>query len=272
MANKLLGVRSGEPIGKHQAKRFITRLDALKIAFNQAKDRQRILQEDPKVINAWFKLVEETKAKYGVHNNNIYNFNETRFQIGVIRLIKVVTSSKRYIRPTLTQLGDYKQIIVIQSIYAVGYITLLFIIYKGRVYISTQYKETLIPRNQKLLVSKNSQINNTLSLKQLKHFNAYIKARQVGVYRLLILDRYKSHLNQEFKDYCLENKILTLYIPPYLLYILQPLNIVYFSLLKLKYSQRVRDLARKRIFYINKEGLLPAFRDAFFNVFIIENY
>jgi hypothetical protein len=50
-----------------------------KIAFNQAKDRQRILQKNPKVINAWFKLVEETKAKYSVYNDNIYNFNMTRF-------------------------------------------------------------------------------------------------------------------------------------------------------------------------------------------------
>ena len=58
------------------------------------------------MINAWFKLVEETKVKYGVHNNNIYNFDETGFQIGVIRLMKVVTSFKRYIRPTLTQPGD----------------------------------------------------------------------------------------------------------------------------------------------------------------------
>jgi hypothetical protein len=54
------------------------------------------------VINAWFKLVEETKAKYSVYDDDIYNFNKTRFQIGVIRLIKVVTSSKRRIRPTLT--------------------------------------------------------------------------------------------------------------------------------------------------------------------------
>ena len=42
----------------------------------------------------WFKLVEKTKAKYSVYNNNIHNFNKTRFQIGVIGLIKVVTSSK----------------------------------------------------------------------------------------------------------------------------------------------------------------------------------
>ena len=58
----------------------------------------------------------------------------------------------------------------------------------------------------------------------------------------------------------------------YLSHILQPLDMVCFSLLKLKYSQYIRDLARRRIFYINKEGFLPAFRDAFFNIFIIKKY
>jgi hypothetical protein len=63
MANKLLGVRSGKPVGKHWAERFVMRSAELKMAFNQAKDRQRILQEDPEVIGAWFKLVEETQCK-----------------------------------------------------------------------------------------------------------------------------------------------------------------------------------------------------------------
>jgi hypothetical protein len=58
---------------------------------------------------------------------------------------------------------------------------------------------------------------------------------------------------------------------PHSSHILQPLNVVCFSPLKRKYSQRVRDLARWRIFYINKEGFLPAFKDAFFNVFTTEN-
>jgi hypothetical protein len=52
MADKLLGVRGGEPVGKCWAERFVTRSDKLKIAFNQAKDRQRILQEDPETISA----------------------------------------------------------------------------------------------------------------------------------------------------------------------------------------------------------------------------
>ena len=62
MADKMLAVRGSKPVSKHWAKRFVTRLAELKMAFNRAKDRQRILQEDPAVIGAWFKLVEETKA------------------------------------------------------------------------------------------------------------------------------------------------------------------------------------------------------------------
>ena len=46
---------------------------------------------------------------------------------------------------------------------------------------------------------------------------------------------------------------------------------VCFSPLKRKYSQRVRDLARRRVFYINKEGFLLAFKDAFFDVFTEKN-
>ena len=60
-------------------------------------------------------------------------------------------------------------------------------------------------------------------------------------------------------------------MPPHSSHILQPLDVVCFSPLKRKYSQRVRDLARRRVFHINKEGFLPAFKDAFFDVFTKEN-
>jgi 3-oxoacyl-[acyl-carrier-protein] synthase III len=74
MADKLLGERSGRPAGKNWPGRFVTRLSELKIASNRAKDRQRILQEDPKVIGAWSELVEETIAKYGAHPDDVDNF------------------------------------------------------------------------------------------------------------------------------------------------------------------------------------------------------
>ena len=60
-------------------------------------------------------------------------------------------------------------------------------------------------------------------------------------------------------------------MPAHLSHILQLLDVVCFLLLKLKYFYYIRDLTHQRIFYINKEGFLPAFRDVFFNIFIIKN-
>ena len=39
MADKLLGAYSRKPISKKWAKRFVTRLDELKMVFNRLKDR-----------------------------------------------------------------------------------------------------------------------------------------------------------------------------------------------------------------------------------------
>src|SRR5690348_16990948 len=71
IANKILGVRTEIRVGKNWAHRFVSRTDKLKIAFNRAKDHQRILQEDPEVINKWFDLVRETIDKYGIQNEDI---------------------------------------------------------------------------------------------------------------------------------------------------------------------------------------------------------
>ena len=49
------------------------------MAFNRAKDRQWILQEDPEKISAWFTLVEDTKAKYGVYDDDVHSFDKTSF-------------------------------------------------------------------------------------------------------------------------------------------------------------------------------------------------
>jgi hypothetical protein len=138
MADKVLGVRGGEPVGNHWAERFVTRSVELKMAFNRAKDRQRIFQEDLEiaVIGAWFKLVEDIKAKYGVHDNDVHNFDETGFQISIIGSMKAVTGAERRALPKLIQPGDREWVTVIQSICAAGYATLPFIIYKGRIHIS----------------------------------------------------------------------------------------------------------------------------------------
>jgi hypothetical protein len=60
-------------------------------------------------------------------------------------------------------------------------------------------------------------------------------------------------------------------MPPHLSYLLQLLDVVCYLLLKRHYSNRISLLARSRIYYINKETFLPAFKLAFEKTFIVEN-
>ena len=43
---------------------------------------RRALSEDPKLIGEWFDVISNTKAKYGICDEDIYNFDETGFQMG----------------------------------------------------------------------------------------------------------------------------------------------------------------------------------------------
>ena len=81
------------PLGKNWALRFINSQPQLKIKWNRKFHSQRAKCEDPDIINAWFKLVQETRQSYGILDNDSYNFNETGFIIGVIATLKVVISS-----------------------------------------------------------------------------------------------------------------------------------------------------------------------------------
>jgi hypothetical protein len=52
-------------------------------------------------------------------------------------------------------------------------------------------------------------------------------------------------------------------MPPYLSYLLQPLNIGCFSLIKKAYRRQAEDLMRNKITYITKLKFLLCFKGAF---------
>ena len=51
---------------------------------NRVYDFQRVTCEDPELIGAWFRLVSNMRAKYGIEDSDLYNFDETGFMMGVI--------------------------------------------------------------------------------------------------------------------------------------------------------------------------------------------
>jgi transposase len=159
---------------------------------------------------------------------------------------------------------------VIQGINAAGWAIPPFIIFAGKHHLSAWYEED-IPRDWAIAVSDNSWTTNELRVDWLKHFIKHTEGKVVGARRLLILDGYESHHSLEFKELCKENNIYTLCIPPYSSYLLQPLNVGCFSLLKRAYSREIEDLIRHYINYITKLEFLLAFKAAFKQSFTSTN-
>jgi hypothetical protein len=94
MANRLLADRDASPVGKRWASNFVKRQPELKARFQRRYDYQRAKCEDPTVVRNWFRLVENTIAKYGIRSDDIYNFDETGFMMGVIASDMVVTGAE----------------------------------------------------------------------------------------------------------------------------------------------------------------------------------
>ena len=77
----------------HWVRNFINRHDSVKSKYSRKYDYQWAQCKDLKILNTWFKLVQKTIAKYGILTEDIYNFDETGFQMGVAATAKVVTST-----------------------------------------------------------------------------------------------------------------------------------------------------------------------------------
>ncbi|KAF7579474.1 hypothetical protein PtrM4_037140 [Pyrenophora tritici-repentis] len=152
---------------------------------------------------------------------------------------------------------------MIQGVNAIGWAIPPFIIFQGKNHLSAWYKEDNLPYDWVIAVSENGWTTNTLSLEWLKHFDAHTKRRTVGSYRLLVIDGHESHNSLEFQQYCKENKIITLCMPPHSSHLLQPLDVGCFSPLKKAYGRQAENLMRNKINHITKLKFLPCFIGAF---------
>ncbi|KAF6527778.1 hypothetical protein HZS61_008080 [Fusarium oxysporum f. sp. conglutinans] len=210
MANRLLADRDASPVGKRWASNFVRRHKELKTRFFHKYDCQRAKCEDATVIRNWFRLIENTIAKYGIRLDDIYNFDETGFMMGMIASGMVVTGAERRGRPKSVQPGNREWVTVIQAINAEGRAIQPFIVVAGQYHLANWYQESNLPGDWAIATSQNGWTDNEIGLEWLKHFDRYTAKRSNSRYRLLILDGHESHHLLDFEEYCKENKIITL--------------------------------------------------------------
>jgi hypothetical protein len=270
MADTLLAARgqipAPQPVGKCWATRFINTQPELQTKWNRKFHSQRARCEDPVAINAWFKLVEDTRLTYGVLDEDTYNFDETGFQMGVAATSKVVTSVDIVGRAVVVQPSNREWVTAIEAINAAGWALPPFIILAGKLHQSTWYHG--LPNDWVLAVSDNGWTTDCLGLASLKHFDSYTKTRTKGTHRLLILDGHSSHATPEFDQYCTENQIITLCMPAHTSHLLQPLDVSCFSPLKRAYGSHVQKLARQGVLHIDKVDFLSIYRQVRISVFL----
>jgi hypothetical protein len=269
MANNLLTERGRKPVGKHWVDNFKTRTPEIKLQRSRPYDRQRALNEDARIITPWFELVANTKAKYGITDDDTYNFDETGFIMGVIQGQMVFTGSEKRDNPKKIQPGNRGWVTDIQGVSAKGWALPPFLIFPGKVLITSWFYN--LPRDWIIEISPTGWTSNKLGLAWLKHFNTHTKARSLGTHRLLIVDGHESHSSHEFHKYCEEEKIIVLCMPAHSSHLLQPLDVGCFSPLKRAYSDEISSLARYGTKQIKKEAFLPAFKAAFEKAITKEN-
>jgi hypothetical protein len=269
MADRLLRSRGSNPVGKNWVDNFVKRTPELRKRWSRPYDYQRAACEDPAAIQRWFDLIQETKQKYGIVDDDVHNFDETGFMMGKISAQMVITGSEAAGRKKVIQLGSCEWVTIIQGVSAAGYLLLPFVIFAGSVLINTWFED--LPRDWILEVSPNGWTNNQLALAWLEHFDTHTKRHTVGGYRLLIIDGHESHSSLEFQDLCKEKNIILRYMPPHSSHLLQPLDVGCFAPLKRRYGDQISALARNRIHFVSKETFLQALKPAFEQSLTAEN-
>jgi hypothetical protein len=272
MANILLIARGSTPpstVGKNWPSTFINRRPELCTRFSRRYDYQRALNEDPKAIRAWFITVQNIVNDNGIQPEDIYNFDETGFAMGLIAIARVVTRAGFYGRRALLQAGNREWVTTIKSINATGWALPPTVIFKGKNYIKGWFEG--LPRDWRFEVSPNGWTTDEIGLRWLeKLFSPITASRTRGKYRLLILDGYGSHLTAQFDRIRSENGIIPLCMPAYSSHLLQPLDVGCFAVLKRAYGRLVENQVRLGYNHIDKFDFLMAYPEARADTFRLE--
>ena len=275
MANILLSKRGStniQTIGVNWAYKFTKRRDELKTRFSRRYNHQRAKCEDPKIIKEWFDRVQITIMQHGIALEDIYNFDETGYAMGLIATAKVVSRAEMTGRPFLVQPGNREWVTSIECINSTGWALPPCIIFKGKVHIEGWYQDEALPKDWRIEVSDNGWTTDEIGLRWLQ--NTFIPAtngRMIGKYRLLVLDGHGSHLTPRFDEICSQNDIIPICMPAHSSHLLQPLDVGCFSPLKRAYGRLVEEKARRQFNHIDKFDFLEAYPQAHTEAFKTEN-
>lgn len=229
-----------EPLGGLWYRNFLRRHPELQLKKAHNLDQQPRDRTSLPSLNRWFETYQRICATYGVTAEDTYNMDEKGVMKGIADVDNVVISRSEKTTIT-TQPGNRREwVSIIECIGTNGYVLPPFVIFEGKQLPQSWITPGLDP-NTVIKVTPNGWTDHEVALEWLQHFDRHTKGRNRGKYRLLILDGHSSYQTFEFVEYCENNAIIPLCLPPHATHVLQPLDVGIFSPLAEAYKQLISE-------------------------------
>lgn len=100
---------------------------------------------DPVLINGFYERLLHLKQEYGIVDNDIYDFDETGFTMGIGATAKVICSSDRSGKPSLIQPGNREWVAVVECAGSSDVVVPPLIIFKSKHNQAEWYTDPILP-------------------------------------------------------------------------------------------------------------------------------
>jgi 4-hydroxybenzoate polyprenyltransferase len=251
MARRVLLARHDlAPLGQQWIYAFKKRHPELTTAAGAPLESKRVNGATPDILKTYFDRLRALIDRKRIKEENIWNVDESGFAMGdtrsktvLVPTARVQKTNKR--RKTRTVAVSSPQnrawVSMVECISAGGRMTSPLAIFAGKQHQESWYS-CEIP-DWHFAVSPNAFTDKELSLLWLESIFIPQTATLNGQWRLLILDGLKQHVQDDFIDACLTNRIEVFYLPAHTSHVTQPLDLACFSPLKASYRDKIAALA-----------------------------
>ena len=234
---------TGNPISsvKMWVYEFIKRLpEGLHWVKQKPTEKERIEAEDISILQAWYDRLESLVKR--IPPSNIYNFDETGFQLGQGKPQKVISRNRQRTRLLSGERGSL--LTGIECIAADGWLMEPYFVAPGLVHLERWYEGGTLSEESRVAVAPSGYSNDALAVDWLHFFQEHTRNRAGGGQRLLLFDGHGSHLTWEFLYLCEQWNIIAFAFPPHTTHIVQPLDGSPFRALKERFRAKNNMIAQ----------------------------
>jgi hypothetical protein len=188
-----------KPLNKNWVYAFLRRIPPrtkLNWIVQKPKERRRIEAEDISLLTAWYERFEMFVRSNKLEPRQIYNFDETGYQIGQGQSEKVLSKSPTAYLPNG---GVSEGITGIECIAIDGWTMSPWFLVKGKYHMESWYKTTSLPDDYTIATTLNGYTTDEIGIQWIKSFHEATKHRVKGEEkRLLLMDNHHSHRTPDF--------------------------------------------------------------------------